>query len=69
MKCTYLVYDLSYFHLNCPMVQDIVGIDLSRQTNASIPRQINFVGKLEEDVGATMFFFAKGSKKLFSTFL
>ena len=29
--------------------------DLSRQTNTSIPQHINFVGKLEEDDGATMF--------------
>ena len=31
----------------------LIGIDLSRQTNRSIP---NFVGKLQEDDGATMFF-------------
>ena len=31
-------------------------IDLSRQTNTSIPQQINFVVKLEQDDGATMFF-------------
>ena len=30
---------------------NLIGIDLSRQTNASIPEQINFVGKLEEDDG------------------
>ena len=34
----------------------LLGIDLSRKTNTSIPQQINFVGKLEEDDGATMFF-------------
>ena len=45
------------------MVQDIVGIDLSWQTNTSIPRQINFAGKLDEDVGATMFFIAKKQQK------
>ena len=45
------------------MVQDIVGIDLSWQTNTSIPRQINFVGKFDEDVGATMFFIAKKQQK------
>ena len=28
----------------------IIGIDLSRKTNSSIPQQINFVRKLEEDV-------------------
>ena len=31
-------------------------IDLSSQTYASIPHQINFTRKMEEDDGATMFF-------------
>ena len=33
----------------------LVGIDLSRQTNTTIPQQINFTMKLEDN-GATMFF-------------
>ena len=41
----------------------LVGIDLSRQTNTSIPQQINFTGKLDEDDCATMFFFAEKPKK------
>ena len=32
-----------------------IGIGLSRQINTSVPQQINFVGKLEEDDGATSF--------------
>ena len=44
----------------------LIGTDLSRQTNMIIPQQINFVRKLEEDNGATMFFLSlKSSKKLF----
>ena len=43
----------------------LIGIDLSRQTHTSIPQQINFVGKLEEDDGAAMFILLKSSKKLF----
>ena len=39
----------------------LIGIDLSRQTNKSIPQQVNFVGKLEEDNGATMFLSLKNS--------
>ena len=35
----------------------LFGIDLLRKTNASIPQQINFVGRLEEHDGATMFFY------------
>ena len=39
----------------------LIGIDLSRQTNTSIPQQINFVEKLEEDDGAKMFFIAENA--------
>ena len=35
-----------------------IGIDLSRQTNTTIPQKNNFTGKLEEDSG-TMFFIAE----------
>ena len=48
----------------------LIGIDLSRQTNTSISQEINFVGKLEEDNGATMFFIAeKQEKSILSFFL
>ena len=33
----------------------LIGIDSSRQTNGNILQQINFVGKLEQDDGATIF--------------
>ena len=45
------LYHQSYYKL--------IGIDLSRQINTSIPQQINFKGKLEEDDGATMIFIAE----------
>ena len=58
--------------------EKLTDVDLSRQTNTSIPQQINFEGKLEEHYGATMFFIAKkqknktkkkkNSKKIFQTF-
>ena len=38
-------------------------IDLLRQKNTSIPQQINFIGKLEEDDGATIFFIDKKQQK------
>ena len=41
----------------------LIGIDLSRQTNTSIPQQINFRGKSEEYDGATMFFVSEKQKK------
>ena len=43
----------------------LIGTDFSRQTNTSIPQQINLVGTLEEDDGSAMFFIAKNQKKLF----
>ena len=47
----------------------LIGIDLSRQKNASIPQQINFVGKLKEDDGATMFLSLESSKNYFFRFI
>ena len=38
---------------------NLIDIDLTRETNASISQQINFVGKFEEHDGATMFFVAR----------
>ena len=35
----------------------LIGMDLLRQTNTIIPQQINFTEKLEEDDGATIFFY------------
>ena len=43
----------------------LIDIDLSRQTNASIPQQFNFVGKSEEDDRATIFFIAGNEPKIF----
>ena len=41
----------------------LIGIDLSRQTNADIPQQNNFTGKLEESNGASMFFITERQQK------
>ena len=46
----------------------LIGIDLSRQTNTNIPQQVNFIGKLEEDDGATMFFIAEKQQKTIPNF-
>ena len=43
---------------------ELIGIDLSRQTNMSISPQISFVGKLEEDDDTKMFFIAEKQQKL-----
>ena len=42
----------------------VIGIDLLRQTNTSIPQQMNFAGKLEDN-GT----YVKSNKKLFLAFL
>ena len=49
------ILDFSY-HQN---YHRFIGIDLSRQTNTSIPQQINFTRKLKKDGDAIMFFIAK----------
>ena len=46
----------------------LIGIDLSRQTNTSIPQQISFIRKLEEDDGATMFFITEKWQKTILNF-
>ena len=46
----------------------LISIDLSRQTNMSNPRQINFTRKLEENDGATMFFIAEKQQKTILNF-
>ena len=57
-----LYYLLHYFILLITYHQNynkLIAIDLSRQTNTSIPQQINVIGKLEEDDGATKFSIAE----------
>ena len=44
--------DLGYFKKN----YKLIAIDLSKQTKLKDPQQINFIGKLDKDNGATMFF-------------
>ena len=51
-------YFLNYYKL--------IGIDLNKQIelgNFDLKQQINFIGKLEEDNGATMFFIIEISEE------
>ena len=41
----------------------LIGIDVSRKANTSIPKQFVFVGKLEENNVTTMFFIAAKQQK------
>ena len=45
-----------------------IGIDLKNQTNTNIPQQISYIGKLEEDNGAAMFFIAEKQQKIILNF-
>ena len=56
--------DYFYHQNNCKFI----GIDLSRQINASIPQQINFTEKIEENDGAVMFCIAEKQQKTILTF-
>ena len=44
--------DFVYFKKN----YRLIATDLSKQTKLKDPQQISFIGKLEKDDGATMFF-------------
>ena len=41
----------------------LIAIDLTKQAKLKDPQQINFIGKLEKDHGATMFFIIKKSEE------
>ena len=51
--------DFAYFKEN----YKVIAIDLSKQTKLKDPQQINFIGKLDKDNGATMFFIIEKSKE------
>ena len=57
---------LDYFYLQ--KYYKLIVIDLSRQTNTSIPQQTNFVGKLEKDDGATTFLVVEKQQKTILNF-
>ena len=53
--------DYNYFSNN----YKLIAVDLSEQIeleNSDLKQQVNFIGKLEEDDGATMFFMIEKSK-------
>ena len=47
----------------------LIAIDLSKQTKLKDPQQINFIGKLDKDNGATMLFITEKSEKATFNFL
>ena len=53
------VLDFGYFKTN----YKVIAIDLSKQTKLKDPQQISFIGKLDKDNGATMFFIIEKSEE------
>ena len=51
--------DFAYFKKN----YKLIAIDLSKQTKLKDPQQINFIGKLLKNTGATMFFIIEESEE------
>ena len=51
--------DFSY-HQN---YHKLIGTDLTRQTNTTVPQKVNFQEKLEENDGATIFSIAEKPQK------
>ena len=51
--------DFAYFKQN----YKLIAIDLSKQTKLKDPQQINFIGKLLKNTGATMFFIIEKSEE------
>ena len=47
----------------------LIGIDLSRQINMTIPQQVNFIGKLDEDNDTSIFFVAEKQQETMLNFL
>ena len=47
----------------------LIAVDLSKQTKLKDPQQINFIGKLEKDHGATIFFVIEKSEETTFKFL
>ena len=45
----------------CKKHYKLIAIDLSKQTKLKDPQQINFIGKLLKNTGATMFFIIEKS--------
>ena len=58
-KCNISNFWNVYFKKN----NRLIAIDLSEQTKLKDPQQISFIGKLEKDDGATMFFIIEKSEE------
>ena len=57
-----------WFFISLKLCHELIGIDWSRQTNASIPQQINFTKKIEDDDSAPMLFIAEKQQKTILNF-
>ena len=57
--------EIAYVKKNCRLI----ATDLSKQTKLKDPQQINFIGKLLRNTGATMFFIIEKSEETTFNFL
>ena len=57
--------DFAYFKKH----YKLIATDLSKQTKLKDPQQINFIGKLDKDNGAAMFFIIEKSEETTFSFL
>ena len=62
-----MIIQLEIYYVIC-IIKIFSGINLSRQTNMSIPQQTNFAEKLEEEDHATMLFITKRQQKIIVNF-
>ena len=69
LKCQKIMIIQQELYLYHQRYHKLIGIDLSRQTNTSIAQQINFIRKLEEDDGGTMFFIVEKRQQTILNFL
>ena len=51
--------DFAYFKENCKLI----AVDLGKQTKLKDPQQVSFIGKLDQDNRATMFFTIEKSEE------
>ena len=56
---TCILLDFAYLKDN----YKLIAIDLCKQTKLKDPQQINFIGKLSKNTGATMFFIIEKSEE------
>ena len=58
-----------HYCIKMKLLNRLIAFDLSKQTKIKDPQQINFIGKLSKNTGATMFFIIEKSEETTFNFL